>query len=121
MLDRTKQEPRQSSSSEWSTSSPNEDPLRMKRDNPRNNAEATGTAVRPSHPPLLAILDLPVEASRPPRLLVADRHQTERVGGVAGPVVLGAEADVAGLVFALMVKPDGVPARLRRRLVPPYL
>jgi hypothetical protein len=36
-----------------------------------------------SHPSLFPIADFAVEIASPPRLLVADRHQAERVGGVA--------------------------------------
>src|SRR5229473_8522200 len=75
----------------------------------------------PSHPPLLPIPDRPVEIRGPPRLLVTDRHQPERVGGVAGPVVLGSEADVARLVLALVIEADRVAAGLGRRLIPPEL
>src|SRR6266702_2045754 len=56
-----------------------------------------------SHPPLLAILDHPVETPRPPRRLVADRHQSQRIGSMARPVVLRSQPHVPRVVLALVI------------------
>src|SRR5581483_5125997 len=46
------------------------------------------------------------------RRLIADRHQAEPVRGVRAPVVIGAQANVAGFVFALMIVAECIEATL---------
>src|SRR4051794_16844931 len=75
----------------------------------------------PSHPPLLAIPDRPVEIPLPPRLLITDRHQTQRIRGMARPIMLRTQSDIANVVLALVIEADRVPARLGGCLVPPDL
>jgi len=40
---------------------------------------------------------------------------------MARPIVLGPEADIANVGFPLVIKADGVAARLSGRLIPPNL
>src|SRR4051794_26364052 len=72
-------------------------------------------------PPSLGVLDRPIKTRRPPRCLVADRHQPQRIGGMARPIMLRPEADIANVVLPFVVKPDRVATGFGRCLVPPDL
>src|SRR5215469_12089565 len=53
------------------------------------------------------------------RLLVDDCHQSECVGSVRTPVVIWSQANVARLIFALVVEAERLNPRLRCFLVKP--
>ena len=57
--------------------------------------------------------------ARTRRLLVVDRHEAERVGSMARPIVIRPEADVADIVLALVVVAERIAAGFRGRLVEP--
>src|SRR5262245_66099403 len=63
-----------------------------------------------SPPPPLLISYRPVETPGPARRLVADRHQSQCIGGMARPIMLRPEANVANVVLTLVVEPDRVPS-----------
>src|SRR5262245_31170981 len=62
---------------------------------------------------------MPIERLLKRGLLVADGHQAECVCRMRGPVMLGTEADVAGVVPLLVIPAKGISTGLCGRFVEP--
>src|SRR5262249_42697836 len=87
----------------------------------KHRSGASPAFSKTSPPPAIRILDWPVESRGPRRRLVADRHQSQRVGCMRRPVVLGAKADVARVVLSLVIEAECIATGLSGRLVEPEL
>src|SRR5687768_16665295 len=68
------------------------------------------TAATVAVPPFREFMPVPACAAGLARRFIGDAHQAEGVGGVAGPIVRGAEADPARAILLLMVPTQGFAA-----------